>query len=362
MSDLYIQLARHLQDMVMGYPFNDALVDMLKSMFTPREAEVALAIPNDLLPLQAVGAETIAARSGLDPSAVDAALASMADKNVIFSKTLASGRMAFALLQTGFGMPQSFFWGGKTDDRARKMAGHVRNYFSIDVTRDAYASVPTKSYKYIPADAALDIPVQSVVPHDCMETIIAATEKIAVAHCPCRISAQILGRTDCSHSLEVCLKYDELADFIISKGLGKEISRDHARQILADCEKEGLVHMVDNAASGIKHTCNCCGHYCWNVGIIKRRKIPRDVLMAVHYIRENRSSDCIGCGECVTICPVSAVDIKDDIAVVDQDWCIGCGVCAVVCPTASIRLTKRDKMHSPENFTRLYTRIQSERG
>ena len=51
--------------------------------------------------------------------------------------------------------------------------------------------------------------------------------------------AKILGRTDCHHSLEVCIKYDELAEFVIAKGLAREISKDEAIKILAASEKEG---------------------------------------------------------------------------------------------------------------------------
>jgi len=39
MEDIYIRLARHLKDLIMGYPFNDALVDLLKEMFSPTEAK-----------------------------------------------------------------------------------------------------------------------------------------------------------------------------------------------------------------------------------------------------------------------------------------------------------------------------------
>jgi formate hydrogenlyase subunit 6/NADH:ubiquinone oxidoreductase subunit I len=74
-------------------------------------------------------------------------------------------------------------------------------------------------------------------------------------------------------------------------------------------EEAGLVHMVDNAREGIKHTCNCCGCCCWSVGTIRRKKIPRDVLMATYFLRETDHEKCTGCGECVEICPVSAVKL-----------------------------------------------------
>lgn len=54
MEDVYIRLARHLKDLIMGYPFSETLIDLLKEMFTPTEAQVALSIPNNLLPLEVV--------------------------------------------------------------------------------------------------------------------------------------------------------------------------------------------------------------------------------------------------------------------------------------------------------------------
>jgi hypothetical protein len=48
MQELYIRLAKHLEYLIMGYPYTDELIDLLVEMFSPTEAQVALAIPNDL--------------------------------------------------------------------------------------------------------------------------------------------------------------------------------------------------------------------------------------------------------------------------------------------------------------------------
>ncbi|MBU2550205.1 MAG: 4Fe-4S binding protein [Proteobacteria bacterium] len=355
MKDVYPRLAEHLKDLIMGYPFSEALLDLLRGMFEPAEAEVALAIPNDLAPLEVAAAGMIARRAGRPESEVAETLRRMADKNVIFSAPAPSGGPGYALLQ-------AFLWHGRRDERTREMARLIIKYFTVPVTREVYGGAATKTYKYSPSGLAVDVPMQGVLPHERIGAIVEAADRIALAHCPCRVSALVLGRTDCRHSLEVCVKYDEMADFVIDRGLARAISRDEAMHVMRECEKEGLVHMVDNAQGQIKHTCNCCGCYCWNVGIIKRRKIPRDVLMAVYFIRRTEDEACIGCGACAEICPVQAVSMVEDRAVVDLEWCIGCGVCAVRCPSGAISIERRTQSQPPETVGRLHQRIRMDRG
>jgi len=361
MQDIYVQLAHHLEDLIMGYPYDQNLVDLLKEMFNPDEARVALAIPNDLAPLEVVDLETIAGRSKLPEPVVSETLGSLSRKHVIFTGKTLQGDVGYALLQVGYGMPQTFFWSGRQDETARRMAKVVLSYFSVPITHKIYGGTPTKTFKYSPANLAIDIPMQGVLPCDQITRLVESATQIAVAHCPCRMSAKILGRTDCGHSLEVCLKYDEMAEFVVGKGLARQISRDEATHILKNCEQEGLVHMVDNVQGQIKHTCNCCGHYCWNVGIIRRRKVPRDQLMAVYFIRDTLAQDCIGCGACVDICPVQAVTLQDGKAVVDLDWCIGCGVCAVQCPAGVISIRRQRTDHPPKTFTDLQRQVRQEK-
>lgn len=360
--EVYQRLARHLESLVMGYPYSEALIDLLKAMFTPAEAEAVLAIPNDLAPLEAAGLDRAAKRTSLPYNELETALESAADKNMIYSTRLPSGEKGYALHQVGYGMPQAFFWHGRTDETAAKMARLVLKYFTVPVTREVYGGSPTKTFKYSPVGAKIEVPKQGVLPHEEILAIVNRAEKIALAHCPCRMSARILGRTDCTHSLEVCFKYDEMAEFVISRGLAREVSRDETAHIMGECEREGLVHMVDNTRGETKHTCNCCGHYCWNVGIIKRRKIPRDVLMAVYFIRETDFEACLACGACAEICPVEAVRLSGGEIEVDKDWCIGCGVCAGVCPTNAISIVRRFEDTGPADHPELVNRIRIERG
>jgi ferredoxin len=59
-----------------------------------------------------------------------------------------------------------------------------------------------------------------------------------------------------------------------------------------------------------------------------------DKIMAVQIDHEK----CIGCGACVDVCPVGALSMDNEKAVVDKETCIDCGACIPECPVEAISL------------------------
>lgn len=50
------------------------------------------------------------------------------------------------------------------------------------------------------------------------------------------------------------------------------------------------------------------------------------------------AEDCTACESCIEVCPTEAIELKDDIAVVDDDVCSDCAVCEDACPTGAISM------------------------
>lgn len=46
---------------------------------------------------------------------------------------------------------------------------------------------------------------------------------------------------------------------------------------------------------------------------------------------------CVGCGDCVRICPVEAVDMVRGKVVIDIEKCIGCKQCVFICSYGAVR-------------------------
>lgn len=52
---------------------------------------------------------------------------------------------------------------------------------------------------------------------------------------------------------------------------------------------------------------------------------------------------CVACGCCVSVCPLSAIKVPNgSFAVVDDLKCVGCGKCSVVCPASVIKIEVRE--------------------
>ncbi|MGQ9722555.1 MAG: ATP-binding protein [Candidatus Jordarchaeum sp.] len=330
MSEVYRKLREKLDNIPIGFPESEGAIEILKNIFTPEEAELALK-----LPVVTKSLEEIAANLKEDPATLRKKLDAMADRGTVLAIEK-EGKRLYRLLPSVVGFWETPFWPGKKDEKTLKLAPLWRNYFE---NKFAYEMGDRKQiiFRIIPVNIAIS-PESRVTPFEDVIELLKPVNYFAVAHCPCRQIASYTG-DGCNHSTEVCLHFDSMGEYMVEHNMAREVTREETIEILRKANEEGLVHMTDNHQGKITTICNCCGCCCIFFRMLKEMNLPRAVAKS-NYVSRVDPDLCAACGTCTERCPVGAITV-DEFAVVDEERCVGCGVCYPTCPQEAIKLVRK---------------------
>ena len=145
-----------------------------------------------------------------------------------------------------------------------------------------------------------------------------------------------------------CLFLGEAAAGINPK-LGRPVSRQEALAHIQRCREAGLVHMIGrNKLDGVwlgvgpgdklLTICNCCPCCClWGVLPHIASQIG-DKYLRMPGVSVRVTERCAGCETCTQgVCFVDAIRLVDGRAQINDD-CRGCGRCVEICPVQAIQL------------------------
>ena len=146
---------------------------------------------------------------------------------------------------------------------------------------------------------------------------------MAIAPCPCRRRARL-----CDGLIDTCLQLNKAADYVVTRGTGREVSNEEAIEILGEAEEQGLVH----TAPPFSVLCSCCSCCCNMLRpLAKYDKLSQGMRKSSYRSVVNEEL-CNGCGLCIDRCHFEAIDMKNGTASVNVEKCFGCGSCVVSCP------------------------------
>jgi len=138
----------------------------------------------------------------------------------------------------------------------------------------------------------------------------------SVSDCSCRASRESMGE-GCGHLKEdMCIQMGHGAEFYIRTGRGREITREEAFEIIHRAEENGLMHQIPNLdGPGKTHAiCNCCGCSCFALRIATMFK--NNDMIRSNYISSINEEKCVGCGECVEVCPTNALKLGQKLCTI----------------------------------------------
>jgi len=350
MTDVYERLAKHLDNLPASYPATDSGVELriLKRLFTPEEAEAAMA-----LTMFPESADSIAKKLGKKESDIEKLFYSMSKKGLIGRLGKEQNKYMAANFITGI-------WEFNVNNLDEKLI-HDFNEYIPQIWDKSWTKQKTQQKRVIPVSKSIPVEI-NVMPYEKAENIIKTQLKIVVVPCICRKEQEMVGH-GCDRPLETCLMLGASAFFFEENGIGRSVSQEEALEILNKGIEAGLVLQPSNSQKPMV-ICMCCGCCCFVLKNLNRLDEPAKVACTNYYVTISED-DCTGCGNCEDICQMGAITVEDESAVVSLARCIGCGLCVTRCEFNATTLMEKgesEKHAIPANTVEEYMNIAQERG
>lgn len=348
-QDVYVRLREFLDKLPAGFPETPTGVEIkiLKKMFTPEQAELALKLTADPeTPAQ------IARRTGMNEADLAVNLEDMAQKGLIFREREGDEKR-YQAFQFIVGLYE--FQLNRLDKEFCQLFEEYMPYMGMSM-----AMVSTSQLRVVPVASSLKNDSR-VAPYNRVREMIEKEDMISVTQCICKKEQGIMGNP-CQKPQEVCMMFGKFARFFIDNNNARQITRQEAYNILDIAEENGLVLTPTNSQK-LEALCCCCSCCCPTLKNIKVFPNPGEMVTS-YYRSVIDSTLCTGCGECIAICPMDAIKDEDGISVVMAERCIGCGLCVNRCPVEAISMAPREDkaLAPPETFNETMDKIAAERG
>jgi electron transport complex protein RnfB len=358
-SNIYKKLRTHLDTFPIAYPKTESGVELeiLKELFTPEHAKIALRLRTIPQTIDEIYPFFKRKKKSLDW--LQSNLNEMVKKGIINGGTGADkGKLYYsgAPLAVGFFEYQV---NRMTPTFARLFAKYMDEGF-----RDAIIKTKVPQLRTIPSSKAVKtIVVDEQVEHknlitsfdEVEELLASASNTISLANCICRQMKDILNE-GCKHTKETCFQFGGAAHYYIDNGLGRQVTKEEALEIIKKGMKEGLVLQPSNTQKPFA-LCLCCGCSCEILSNANKMENPAQFFQT-NYYAEVDTEKCTGCKLCEVKCPMHAAVINEEKkSIVDLGRCIGCGVCVSFCNFDAIHLVKKGEAIPPKSTIDLYKQI-----
>jgi H+/Na+-translocating ferredoxin:NAD+ oxidoreductase subunit B len=339
---VYVSLQKHLNSQAVGFPAtrSGAEINILKHIFTPREAEIALGITYKFEPLYKIYERV---KDFVDsPAALEAHLDAIQTKGGVEFK-IKEGQKHYCSTPLVVGMYEF-----QLERLTPEFIKDFKTYTSSINFGVEFLSTELPQMRTIPVAESI-LPQHNVSTFDEVTTLLEeAQEPFVIVECICRKKKSLQGETcKATHRKETCLAIADMAKMLQTSKIGRTISREEALSIIKQNQGDGLVLQPSNTRKA-EFICSCCGCCCGMLSIQKSLPKPLDFWTS-NFQAVVAADDCIGCGGCEESCQVNAVAVSEEgqLALVNPDRCIGCGLCIPNCPTQAISLSKKPTQTIP---------------
>ncbi len=229
-KDLYRKLGRKVDGLSARAPWNDALYAILKELYTPEEAELAIRMPYGLSDL-----DTIERVTGYDRVVLQKYLESLSEKGLLLD-IFAKDRYFYTLSPFVVGIFEFTMMRTRGELNAKEWARLFKDYMGENDAffRANFAKGQSISpLRALPHQEAFEPDEYvEVLDYEKASFIVDEAKVCAVGICSCRHEKSHTGDKRCDIPLETCSSFGVSADYLIRHGMAKEVSKDEMRDNL----------------------------------------------------------------------------------------------------------------------------------
>ncbi|MBU2513615.1 4Fe-4S binding protein [bacterium] len=359
-EEIYRRLQQEIDKFPVPYPRTESgtEIKLLKLLFTPKEAEIAIHL--SLLPESLQRIQKRVHRNGIKLQAdeLKEILDGLVDKGAILGKGIYEThgkKNYFSLAPFAIG-----FFENQVDIITRPFAENAEKLMEESFHHHLFGEKKAQ-LRTIPISTAVT-PEVAIEPYDSIRSYVANyKDKIVVINCVCEQSQRArdiaCSRTDL---MERCLVFGDAARFVLSRGIGRVLTNDEALDALNRAEQENLVLQPQNSQNP-GFICCCCAECCGALMALRLLEKPGQIVQS-NYQAKIKTEECSDCEECVEICPMQAILMDSGEMRVNKDRCIGCGICVPNCPSSAISLRKKEQLKIPKKTsTQMYREMMFNR-
>ena len=363
----YRKLTGRLNLHPQGAVASDLLFEILKILFSEREAELVSSLP--IKPFNVKKAAEIWKISESDAQKI---LNDMADRGILID-----GRENDNVLYTMPPPMAGFFEFSmmryRNDIDQKTLSELFYQYMNVeeDFIRNLFTNGETQLGRVFVNEEVLSKEnALHVLDYERASEVIKTAETIGVGVCYCRHKMEHLGK-NCDAPMDICMTFNSCADSLTRHGIARKVDVAEGIDLLQEARNNNLVQFGENVREKVNFICNCCGCCC--EALIAARRFgflnPVHTTGFIPYIVEE---NCNGCGKCVALCPVEAMTLvssNDPVkpnrkkAKLDREICLGCGICLSGCDKKAIELRSRsERVITPVNSVHRIVVMAIERG
>lgn len=336
----YRALQKHLDRIPPGFPASRTGADirLLQHIFSPDQARIATCLGSEPRSLEQI--HEAARPMALSPGQLQEALTAMVKKGGIEVRRI-NGEKYYANLPLVVGMYEL-----QIHRLTPEFIRDFKDYTAEKPFGISFLSTPSSQMRTIPVNKSI-VPELKLADYQRVSVLLdRADPPFVILPCICRRKKQIQGQ-HCKKTqrTETCLAMGHVAQTLMEMGVGREIHREEARDIIRQNQEDGLVLQPANTRQ-VEFICSCCGCCCSMLGLQKDLPLPLDFWTADFRIRLDKDR-CVGCGKCIESCQTLALTPAEPPPQKNKEKrpprlnpvrCIGCGLCVPSCPSKALEL------------------------